>query len=125
MAGQLLHRLRVDALLCEQGEVGVPELVEGVVLQAVGVALGGPPARERARLNALAVLGGDDGRLVALLQVPLGAGLALLAPGLVDALEVLGLKLLSGLDPLGSDVGKRQQARAGLVLVDLRLPSSS
>lgn len=99
MARQLLHDLGVHALFGEERQVGVSALVEGEVVKAVVAALERLPSRQRARLYALAVLDRNHGRLVGLLKVPLGAGLSLLSPRLVDTLGVLGLEPLGGEQP--------------------------
>ncbi len=69
MARELLHDLRVHAVEREQGEVGVPQLVEAPAVEPKALAVDRPPAAEGARRHAFAVVRGDDGGLLGLLQV--------------------------------------------------------
>lgn len=119
VAGELLHDLGVDAVQGEQREVGVPELVEAPAVEPETCAVERPPAAERAGRHALAVVGGDDGRVLGLLQV------ALLRPApLVRPSELGGLRLLLGKQRVARDLGQREQPHARLGLGLLEVPEA-
>ena len=111
VAGELLHHLGVNSLDGEQGQVGVPELVQAPSVEAELRAILGPPAAEARGQDACAGVVRNHGAIVGLLDVALLG----LAP-LVRPCIALELGLLVGLEHMDSLVRERQHAGAGLGL---------